>query len=211
MRRRWAAASLLLLRPRRTFDHRRCMESDSVVVIVVVLLVAAVVIAGLLLWKRKRKSEELRTRFGPEYDRTVDERGGRREAERDLTARQQRRESLEVRDLDPGQRESYSSSWRQVQTQFVDEPAAAVAQAHTLVREVMAARGYPTDDFEQQAEVVSVDHPEVVENYRVADRITRDSQEGGADTEQLREAMVRYRSLFTRLLDTDGTHETEGR
>lgn len=183
----------------------------DIVVLVVVLLVAAVLIAGLLIWQRKQKSERLKSRFGPEYERAVHERGDRREAERDLAARQERRESLEIRDLDPVERERYSSLWRQVQARFVDEPAAAVSEAHTLVREVMAARGYPTDDFEQRAELVSVDHPEVVDDYRVADRITTESRAGTANTEQLREAIVRYRSLFTRLLDTNSTQESESR
>ena len=171
------------------------------VVVVLIVVVIAVVVLGLLRWQRKHRSDQLKSQFGSEYDRTVSERGDRQAAEQDLSRRQERRSTLELRNLDAVQRQQYTSSWQQVQTQFVDDPPGAVGEAYRLVRQVMAARGYPTDDFEQQADDVSVDHPELVADYRAAVRVTEASDEGTASTEDLREAMVHYRALFTELLE----------
>jgi len=173
----------------------------TLIVIIVIVAVVAVVVLGLMRWQRQHRSDQLKSQFGSEYDRTVSARGDRQSAEQDLTHRQERRSQLELRDLDAVQRQQYTGSWQQVQTQFVDDPPGAVSEAYRLVRQVMAARGYPTDDFEQQADDVSVDHPELVADYRAAVRVTKASDEGTAGTEDLREAMVHYRALFTRLLD----------
>ena len=189
---------------------------DDVALIVILVVLALVVVAAVLLWQRKQQSKRLQERFGPEYDRTVEDRGGRREAERELAERQKEREALKIRDLDPVRQQEYAQRWRDVQTRFVDEPDAAVAQGHELVREVMHERGYPTEDMERQADLVSVDHPEVVRDYRAANEISGASRQGQATTEQLRQAMVHYRSLFSRLLDsaaapTDTTGERGAR
>lgn len=181
------------------------------VVIVVIVVVVALVVLGLLRWQRQHRSDQLKGQFGPEYDRTVTERGDRAAAEQDLSARQERRSQLELHNLDAVQRQQYTSSWQQVQTRFVDDPPGAVAEAFSLVRQVMAARGYPTDDFERQADDVSVDHPELVVDYRAAARVTEASDEGTASTEDLRDAMVHYRALFTRLLEEQEPEEKEER
>ncbi len=173
--------------------------------VVIGIVVIALILIGLVIFalQRRGKSKQLRERFGPEYERTVQETGGRRAAEQDLEARAAHRDRLEIRPLDPVQRDEYVADWRAVQARFVDEPERAVSEAHDLVTSVMRDRGYPVDDFEQRAADISVDHPEVVEDYRVAYRVSLESQEGRASTEDLREAMVRYRSLFAALLDTD--------
>src|SRR4051794_18427881 len=171
--------------------------------LLIVLLVAAIVIvAGVAWWAgQRRRSERLRTQFGSEYDRTVETAGKRSAAEADLEARQERVESLEIRALDPGERDRYSERWRVVQALFVDDPASAVGDADTLIGDVMRARGYPVGDFEQRAADVSVNHPQVVDHYRTAHAIATRQRSGVADTEQLRQAMVHYRALFADLLD----------
>ncbi len=171
------------------------------IVVTVIVVVAVLVILGALLVPRMRRSQQLKQRFGPEYDRTVESTGDRRAAERDLQERAQRREELDIRPLDPAARDRYAQRWRQTQERFVDAPQEAVGEADTLVQEVMRERGYPTGDFEQQARDVSVDHGRVVHEYHAAHEISQLSARGQASTEQLREAMVHYRSLFAELLD----------
>ena len=172
-----------------------------------IVIAAAVVVAVVLLamWaaSRKRRTSHLREGFGPEYDRTVEEAGSRRRAESELTDREKRREELDIRPLAPGARDRFADRWRSVQERFVDDPNGAVAGAHSLVIEVMRERGYPTDDFEQRAADVSVDHPHVVENYRSAYEISRRAENGEVDTEEQRQAMVHYRALFDELLEAE--------
>jgi hypothetical protein len=170
-----------------------------IVLIVVLVVIAVLVIAGALLVPRMR-SRQLQQRFGPEYDRTVQSTGDRQAAERDLQERAQRRRELDIRPLDPAARDRYAQRWRQAQERFVDEPDQAVADADALVQEVMRERGYPTGDFEQQARDVSVDHGDVVHEYHAAHELSQLSARGQASTEQLREAMVHYRTLFEELL-----------
>jgi hypothetical protein len=179
------------------------------VIVIIIIVVVVLAAMGLVLAQRQRKSGQLKHQFGPEYDRTVQDRGDRRAAEQDLAGRQEHREKLRLRDLDAVERQQYESSWRQVQTRFVDDPSGALGDAHRLVQQVMGARGYPTDDFDRQADVISVDHPELVADYRAAARLTRDNDRDGARTEDMREAMVHYRALFARLLDTHGSNEKE--
>jgi hypothetical protein len=168
---------------------------------IVIAAAAAVVLLAIIWWaaSRKRRTTHLREGFGPEYDRTVEEAGSRRKAESDLTDREKRREELDIRPLSPGARDRYANRWSTVQERFVDDPRSALRDAHSLVVEVMRDRGYPTDDFEQRAADVSVDHPEVVENYRSAHAITERDE---ADTEEQRQALVHYRALFDELLET---------
>ncbi len=169
-----------------------------VVIVAVVVLVVAVAVGGFIAAERRRR--ELRERFGPEYDRAVEEHGVRG-AERALAERQQRREQLDTRSLDPAERERYAEAWRQTQAMFVDRPSEAIGEADMLVAEVMRRRGYPMDNFEQRAADVSVDHPDVVENYRAAHRISLAHEQGRASTEELRQATVHYRALFEELLE----------
>ncbi len=175
----------------------------------VVIIAAAVVLVAAVTWQiaTKRRSERLRERFGGEYDRTIERRGGRRRAaEEDLADREQRREELQIRPLSPAARERYMTSWREVQAQFVDDPDEAIRDADALVTSVMRERGYPMENFEQRAADVSVDHPNVVENYRAAHRISVASARNEASTEDVRKAIRHYRALFEDLLETDGWH-----
>jgi hypothetical protein len=168
----------------------------------VLLVVVAVIVVGavMLLAMRKRRSQMLRQRFGPEYDRVVKKEGDVQKAERVLDFRQKHREKLSIRPLTSADRDSFTVQWREAQSRFVDDPKGAVTLADGLVIDAMQARGYPVNDFEQQAEVLSVDHPVVVENYRAAHEIALRHGRGQASTEDLRKAMVHYRALFEELL-----------
>jgi len=161
-----------------------------------------VVIALALFGADRRRSQHLEEKFGSEYRRTVAEHGDRREAESELREREQVRKGLEIRPLSERQRERYGGEWQQVQSDFVDNPSEAVSEADRLVAEVMRERGYPVDDFEQQAAVVSVDHPDVVANYREGHAIYTSFDRGEASTEDLRQAMQHYRALFDELLES---------
>jgi predicted nucleic acid-binding protein len=168
----------------------------------IVIAVGVVVLLGLAwLGANRQRSRHLQEKFGPEYGRTVADRGDRREAESELREREQVREKLEISPLSASERESYGREWEQVQSAFVDNPSGAVAQADRLVAEVMRQRGYPVDDFDQQAAIVSVDHPNVVANYREGHTIYLSFDKGDASTEDLRQAMQHYRALFDELLN----------
>lgn len=175
--------------------------TQIVVLIVVVVTVLALVALALL----ARKRQGLQHRFGPEYDHTVEATGGRRAAEKELQAREQRRDELDIQPLDPQVRQDYAERWRQAQESFVDQPGVAVHEADVLVTRVMSDRGYPVDSFDQQVRDVSVDHAGVVEHYRAAHDIAERENQRQATTEELRTAMVHYRSLFSALLDDSPT------
>lgn len=176
------------------------MTPTLLLVLVIVVLLAVV---GWLLYERRR-TDELRSTFGPEYRRTVDETGDRRAAEAELRERKERVDALEIRPLAPADRDKYAGQWRQVQADFVDAPGSAITAADQLIGEVMQARGYPVADFEQRVADVSVDHPAVVEHYRAAHAIAERRSDVTTDTEELRQAMVHYRALFEDLLDGSG-------
>ena len=175
-----------------------------VVIIVAAVAVVAIALAAAL---RARRSRRLREGFGPEYDRTVEEAGDRRAAERELRDRRQRREQLDIRELTPAARERYVAQWQSVQTRFVDDPGGAVRESDRLVQQVMNERGYPTEDFDQRAADVSVDHPDVVTHYREAHTVWAANERGEATTEDLRQALIHYRSLFDALLGTGAADE----
>jgi hypothetical protein len=171
--------------------------------LVVIIGVAALLVAGIIafLVHRKRRTERLRTQFGgAEYDRAVQQDGNRRNAEAKLQERSQRVEGFHVRPLAAGDRARFLESWRGVQARFVDGPAGAVTEADTLLGDVMSTRGYPVSNFEQRAADISVDHPLVLENYRNAHDIALRQVRGQATTEELRQAMVHYRTLFEELV-----------
>jgi hypothetical protein len=170
----------------------------------IVLVIALVVVVGVVAWlvMQRRRTEELRKRFGPEYDRTVSEQGDLRRAESELEARKQRVERLDIRPLSPEEHERFAEAWQSAQALFVDEPATAIKEADRLVAEVMRDRGYPVGDFEQRVADISVDHPNVVTNYRAAHAIALANERGEANTEDLRKAMIHYRGLFEDLLET---------
>lgn len=173
--------------------------------IIIAIVVVALIILGIVLTiVRKRQGDRLRQHFGQEYERQVQEAGGSRaKAEAELLRREKRVEKLEIKPLRPEQREAYAADWQQIQGRFVDDPERSIAMADALVAEVMKARGYPVDDFEQRAADISVDHPGLVQNYRAAHDIAVRRSEGKADTEDLRAAFIGYRSLFEELLHAD--------
>lgn len=175
----------------------------------IVIVVAAVLIVGAIVWSatRARRRRGLQERFGSEYDRTVADAPSRREAESELSEREKRRDELDIRPLDQSSRDRYASQWQNTQAAFVDDPESAVGDADRLIQQVMRERGYPVDDFEQRANDLSVDHPEVISNYRAAHGISVANERGKASTEDLRTAMVHYRALFSELLET-GSAET---
>lgn len=181
-----------------------------VILIVAVVVVVAILVAALAK-SRQRQSQGLREQFGPEYDRAVDRTGNRKQAESVLEQRRERVEKLHIRDLAPQDRDRFAESWRATQARFVDSPAAAIGDAERLVTEVMQARGYPISDFDQRAADVSVDHPNVVSNYRKAREIAVKNERGEANTEDLRQAIVHYRALFEELLGRQETAQSEVR
>jgi hypothetical protein len=166
----------------------------------VILVIAAFAILLLALFLVfRRRTERLQSTFGPEYERSV-QRLGKYKGESELEKRQKRVEHLPIRQLSQTDRDRFSAAWRAVQAEFVDNPATALARADELVGSVMAARGYPVQDFEQCAEDISVDHPVVVDNYRAAHSIALRCARREASTEEIRQAMIHYRTLFEDLL-----------
>jgi hypothetical protein len=175
------------------------MDPKLIVLVAAVILIIAV-LAWLYMRQRRSTTAGLRRKFGPEYERAVREHGSERKAEAKLADRQERVEKLNIRDLNPTEHERFSKQWASVQSRFVDSPKGAVAEADDLVSSLMRTRGYPVSDFDQRAADVSVDHPRVVENYRAAHEIALRVGKNGASTEDLRAAMIHYRSLFEELV-----------
>jgi hypothetical protein len=183
------------------------------IAVCVVIVVALVIVAGAVISSR-RKTERLKQHYGREYDRLVSDSGSQKSAENELIARERKRKSLDIVPLTPSALSDFTTRWHEVQTKFVDDPATAVGVADRLVTEVMRERGYPVDDFEQRAADISVEHPQIVENYRAAHRIHLLQQQADVSTEQQREAFVHFRALFEKLLETNTArtnteHKTE--
>jgi hypothetical protein len=169
---------------------------DTWIWIAIGAAVVGVVLLLLWAWASRTRRHRLHGRFGSEYDRAVDRAPSRRKGERELRAREAEHNELELHPLTDAARERYDDQWKTVQMRFIDRPQVAVADADSLVTEVMRERGYPVDDFESKSRLVSVDHPDVVENYRKGHRIYLKTVEGKASTEDLRQAVVCYRALF---------------
>lgn len=184
--------------------------SEWVWVLIAVLVLVVVAVAG---WSvaRRRRSARLKEHFGPEYDRTVGDLGEQRAAEAELLAREKKRKKLDIVDLTPEVRQEHAVVWARVQTDFVDDPQDAVGRAERLVTRVMRERGYPIDDFDHRAADISVDHPDIVENYRGAHAIYQSQHDGDISTEDARQAFVHYRALFDRLLGSDQDVDTHVR
>jgi hypothetical protein len=179
------------------------MSTTAIVIIVVVAAIVVVgAVAGVLVAQQRRRSQMAR-QFGPEWDRTVDAQGSPKAAAADLKERTERRQQLDIHPLSATARDRYQQEWRQVQAEFVDEPASALTLADGLVSRVMHDSGYPIEKFETNADLVSVDHPQVVEHYRNAHQVFVAAQTGSASTEEMRSAFVSYRSLFAELLEND--------
>lgn len=174
------------------------LDPKMIAVIVVVILAIVVIVATVM---AKRRKAALRQRFGPEYQRAVVAGGSESKAQAILEDRQKRVEKFKIRDLNQAERQQFAERWRIVQSRFVDDPQGAVADADESVSQLMATLGYPMAEFDQRAADLSVDHPHVIDNYRAAHAIAVRHREGKANTEDLRQAMIHYRSLFDDLLD----------
>jgi FtsZ-interacting cell division protein ZipA len=170
---------------------------------IVIVAVAVIAVLGVM-WSaaRSKRSRALKSTFGREYDRTVENTGDRRAAEKELLERQKQHDQLELKPLSAESRDRYARRWQSTQTRFVDDPKGAVAEADTLVQEVMQERGYPTEDFDRRVADISVDHPDLVEKYRTAHGIAEASERGEASTEDMRHSVRHYRALFAELLET---------
>ena len=178
----------------------RTLSTIELAFIVALVAIAVIGIAARLSF-RKRRTKKLRSQFGgAEYARAVEEGGTRRQAEAGLKERAERVEGLKIRELGPGDRARFVESWSRIQARFVDGPGGAVTEADQLLGDVMSTRGYPVSDFEQRAADISVDHPLVMENYRTAHEIADRQTRGQANTEDLRQAMIHYRTLFEELV-----------
>ncbi|HEY2505459.1 MAG TPA: hypothetical protein VGI58_03005, partial [Streptosporangiaceae bacterium] len=172
------------------------MSSGTIVIIVVAVVVVIAIVGVAVLGRRRR----LQRQFGPEYDRAVAEQGNRMQAEADLAERQRRVRKLDIRPLSTAAKARYHAQWQEIQEEFVDAPQTAVTQAYDLVTEVMQERGYPVTDDEQVADDLSVEHARTVDHFRTAHAITREVAHGSVATEDLRQAVIHYRELFSDLL-----------
>ncbi|ASW56398.1 hypothetical protein [Plantactinospora sp. KBS50] len=181
------------------------MSSIAIVVIVIVIVILAAVVAAAVVATRRRA---LRSRFGPEYDRVLAEQDSRSAAERELRGRERRHAELTLTPLTDESRERYASAWEEIQARFVDEPTEAVGAADELVTRLVAERGYPTEDYEDQLAHLSVEHARTLTHYRDAHEINLANARGEASTEQLRQAVVHYRTLFAELLGEDPVPHT---
>jgi hypothetical protein len=180
----------------------------TTIVIIAFFAIAVVMAAAIGIWlmTRTKRTKELRSKFGPEYRRMAVAEGDAARAESLLLEREKRVKKLDIKPLTERQRNDFADAWEQAQAEFVDDPAAAVAHADVLVQEVMKVRGYPVTDFEQRVADVSVDHPAVAQNYRLAHDIAKRHENDDVSMEQLRAAMLHYRALFADLLHDGGLH-----
>jgi hypothetical protein len=176
------------------------MSSMQITIVVIVVVVVLLFAVGAVFLSRRRA---LRARFGPEYDRVVSGQDGRAAGERELRDRERRHTELDLRPLDPASRERYVAAWEEIQVRFIDAPDQAVGKADALVTELIAERGYPTGEFDQQVADLSVEHARPLDQYREAHDIHHANERGEATTEQLRQALVHYRALFADLLGTE--------
>jgi hypothetical protein len=176
------------------------MSSMQIAIVVIVVVVVLFLAVGAVFLFRRRA---LRARFGLEYDRVVSEQDGRGAGERELRGRERRHAELDLRPLDPSSGERYAAAWEEIQVRFIDAPDQAVGKADALVTELVAERGYPTGEFEQRVADLSVEHGGRLDHYRAAHDIHQANERGEATTEQLRQALVHYRVLFTDLLGTE--------
>jgi hypothetical protein len=186
------------------------MDTTLIIGIIVAVIVVAVIAAVAYKALAKRRSDQLREQFGPEYHRAVEKSDDPKQAEAELAERRKRRKKLELRSLKPEQRRSYEQRWSGVKQEFVDDPSRAVRDADRLVVEIMSARGYPVEEFDQRAADLSVDYPETTQRYREARDISRANERGEATTEQLRRAVGSFRELIDALLTNSGGAEDSG-
>jgi len=174
----------------------------SISTLIVIVVVAIAVVIGMAYFVRNQRSQRLKSRFGPEYSRAVQETGSQTKAEAKLEKLQKRVERFKINPLSPADRAECTATWQKVQARFVDDPRGALTEADQLIQRIMTTRGYPISDFEQRAADISVDHPAVVEHYRAGHEISLRHAQGRVSTEDMRQAMIHYRTLFADLADT---------
>jgi hypothetical protein len=184
---------------RELYMNMNAMDTNTMIVIGIIVVLLVI---GIALLARRSRSRHLADRFGPEYDRAVERTGSRGKAEADLAEREKRVRKLEIVPLSAAEAQRYRLDWQALQARFVDNPRTAVAEADLLVRDVMMRRGYPMTEFDSMADLISVDHPHVVEHYRAAHDIALRERQSQLSTEDLRQALVHYRALFGDLLET---------
>jgi hypothetical protein len=177
------------------------MSTTAALFLTALVLIAAAVAALLIARSSRQRRNVLQRRFGPEYDRALEDYGNADRAHRELAARAKRVRAYQIHELEEQDRQRFTEAWRTVQARFVDDPSGAVAEADSLIAAVMQARGYPMEDFEQRLEDLTVEHPNVVQHYRAADSLAQANRAGSANTEDLRQALVHYRALFADLLE----------
>ena len=177
------------------------MDTTSIIIVVLVVVIVGVILG--LVFSRRNRSKQLHEKFGPEYDHAVEATGSEKKAQAELKERQKHVETLEIRPLTVSEHDRYLAEWTAVQSKFVDEPGQAIVDADRLIMEVMQLRGYPVSDFDQRAADISVKYPALVTNYRGAREIADKNKLGQANTEEMRQAMIYYRSLFEELLKTE--------
>jgi len=177
------------------------VDTTTIVIVVLVLVLVGAFLGAS--FARRKRSTQLQEKFGPEYDHTVQAMGNEKKAQAELDERQKYVEALNIRALSPNERERYLADWTATQSKFVDEPGQAVIDADRLIMEVMQLRNYPVSDFDQRAADISVNYPALVTNYRAAREIANKNKQQQANTEELRQAMIYYRSLFEELLGTE--------
>lgn len=180
-------------------------------VILLIALACIALVLGISVWRSRQRarSAALREKFGPEYDNAVEQLGSPSRAERELRRRAAHVRKLPIRALTRQEYDRFSSAWSATQKQFVDDPIGAIRAADALIKEVMSARGYGMGDFEQRVAEVSVDHGQVVQHYRAARALVRANDNGQASTEDLRQAMIHYRTLYQDLLQVEEQGATE--
>ena len=176
------------------------MSTTEIVILVVALVVVLLVIVAVVAAKRRKQTQELRGTFGSEYDRTVDGSDKRRDAERELAERKARHDNLEIRPLTPASRQRYLTAWSGVQNRFVDAPVLALSEADALLTQLLAERGFPTDDVRTQEDMLSVEHADVLDGFRAGHAIEQQNTTGSADTEQVRQGMLHFREVFESLV-----------
>ena len=172
---------------------------NNAAAVVAVVIIAIIAVVGIAFLVRKQRTQRLKRRFGPEYQRTLEETGSATKAEAKLEKLEKRVERYHLKTLSPDSRANFVANWQRIQSRFVDDPKNALTDADKLIQELMTARGYPVTDFEQRAADISVDYPSVVEHYRAGHALANRNAQGQASTEDLRQAMIRYRTLFAEL------------
>jgi len=182
--------------------ERRKMDTTTIIIIAAITAIVVFIVGGFLgvYFSRRQRTKRLQKKFGPEYEHAVKELGDQSEAEDELDARLERVESLDFQELSMDQKQHYAEEWQTTQVKFVDQPLVSIREADQLIKEIMAEKGYPVEDFDRRAADISVDYPELVVNYRNMREIVDKSNREDISTEELRQAMVHSRSLFEELL-----------